>query len=137
LAHDTLVVALHGCSQLALALSSWLLVKLTCAQVGQQTGLFYGTLETTHCDFKRLILFYTYCCHEQTTFYQKIEGAILAKQPLAHNPNLPDRDSGEFSLADLRDKRRASAQFKRFIADFFTIQLYAALLNHTHRLGCA
>jgi hypothetical protein len=106
LAHQALVMALHGGGQLAFTFCSGLLVKFAGTQIGQQTGLFHGTLETAHRDFKRLIFFNTYSCHEQTTFYKKFEGAILAKQPGAHNPNLPDRDPGEFALADLRHDHR-------------------------------
>src|SRR5665647_1554679 len=87
LAHQALVMALHSRRQLALTLCGWLLVKFTSAQIGQQTGLFHGTLETTHRHFERLLLFNTYCCHEQTTFYKKIEGAILAKGLSYHNHN--------------------------------------------------
>ena len=107
LAHQALVMALHGSCQLALTFCGGLLVKLAGAQLGQQTGFFHGTLETAHRYFKRLILFNTYSCHEQTTFYKEFEGVILAKQCLAHNHNLPDRDSGEFSFADLRHYHRA------------------------------
>ena len=85
LAAQTLVVTLHGSSQLALALGCRLLVKLAGAQFGQQTGLLYGTFEAAHCYFERLIFFNTYGCHGQTTFNQKFEGAILPKTQPAHN----------------------------------------------------
>src|SRR5512146_690103 len=83
LAAQALVVALHGSGQLALTLCGGLFVKLAGAQLGQQTGLFHRTLEAAHRHFERLILFNTYSCHGQTTFYQKFEGAILAKQRVA------------------------------------------------------
>src|SRR5512137_334846 len=89
LAAQALVMALHGSGQLALALCSGLLVKLASAQFGQQTGFFHRTLEAAHCHFKRLILFNAYCCHKQTTFYQKFEGAILQNNVLFNNRNLP------------------------------------------------
>jgi len=86
LAAQALVMALHGGGQFALALSGGFLIKLAGAQIGQQAGLFHGTLEAAHRDFKRLILFNSHSCHELTTFYQKIEGAILAKQWVASQP---------------------------------------------------
>lgn len=140
LTHDALVMALHSSSQLALAFCSWLFVKLTCAQVGQQTSLFYGTLETTHCNFKRLIFFYTYCCHEQTTFYQKFEGAILAKAQTRHNLYLNyliNRDPGKFTLANLSYDHAADLDRIAFIVNALAIQLDRTGLYHAHRLGSA
>ncbi|VXC56134.1 hypothetical protein MASSI9I_70530 [Massilia sp. 9I] len=57
LAADALVVTLHCGGQLALALCSWLFVKLASAQFGQQTGFFDSALEATHSDFERLVFF--------------------------------------------------------------------------------
>ena len=59
LAANALVVALDCSSLFALALSRGLFVKLACAQLGQQTGFFDGTLETTQCGFERLVFFET------------------------------------------------------------------------------
>src|SRR3989338_3408669 len=137
LATQTFVVTLHGSGQLALTLCGGLLIKLAGAQISQQTGLFHRTLEATHCDFERLILFYTYSCHEQTTFYQKIEGAILAKQPAPHNRNLTDRYSGEFALADLRHNNGTCLELQRFVADLFAVELDPALIDHAQGFGSA
>lgn len=57
LAADTLVMALHRCGELALALSGWLFVELACAKFGQQTGFFDAALETAHGDFEGLVFF--------------------------------------------------------------------------------
>jgi hypothetical protein len=57
LAADALVMALHCSGELALAFRGWLFVKLAGAEFGQETRFFNGALETTHRNFKRLILF--------------------------------------------------------------------------------
>ena len=57
LAADALVMALHGSSELALALCSRLFVELACAQFSQQTGFFDAALEAAHGDFEGLVFF--------------------------------------------------------------------------------
>lgn len=126
-------MALYGGSQLALAFCCGLLVKLAGTQIGQQAGLFHGTLKTAHRDFKRLIFFNSYSCHEQTTFHQKFEGAILAKCLAPHNLNLTDRYPRKFALADLRHHHLASFDHSGLVVDALAVQLDCALLDHAHR----
>ena len=57
LAADALVMALHGSSELALALCGRLFIELACAQFSQQTGFFDAALEAAHGDFEGLVFF--------------------------------------------------------------------------------
>ncbi len=63
LAADTLVMALHGSSELALALCGRLFIELACTQFSQQTGFFDAPLEAAHSDFEGLVFFKAYSGH--------------------------------------------------------------------------
>src|SRR5205823_12079957 len=55
LAAQTLVMALHGSGELALAFGGRLLVVLAGAQLGEKAGLLDGALEAAHRNFERFV----------------------------------------------------------------------------------
>ena len=54
-AANALVMALASGGVFTLALSGWLFVRFTSAQLGEQTCFFDGALEATHCNFEGLV----------------------------------------------------------------------------------
>src|SRR5574343_1330020 len=63
-AADALVMTLDGGSQLTLALGGGLLIKLTGAQLGQETRLFDSTLEAANRHLERLVFLDTNVRHK-------------------------------------------------------------------------
>ena len=55
LAAQTLVVALDGCGELALALRGWLLIELASAKLREQAGFLDGALEAAEGHFEGFI----------------------------------------------------------------------------------
>ena len=63
MAAQAFLQAFYGCGFFAFALGSWFFLIFTGAQLGQQTGFFYGTFETAHGYFERFVLFNADCRH--------------------------------------------------------------------------
>ena len=63
-----LVRALDRCGKLAFALGSRLLVKLTSAQIGKQTGFFNSALESAQSNFEWFVFLETDSSHEGLWF---------------------------------------------------------------------